>query len=835
MRKTLFYSALVLALWAATIPATASLVDIPDSNFRAKLKMLYPSCFVGNQLETTCGDITSERILILRGLGISDLNGIQYFTALLELNCEYNQLTSLPSLPNTLKNLNCSYNKLTSLPTLPLGLAYLACISNKLSILPPLPSGLKDLICPRNQLISLPALPSGLENLNCQENSLLILPTLPNTLRNLYCSSNKLTSLPNLPDGLINIDCSINRLAILPVLPWALREFYCYGNNLTSLPTLPDRLVGLACGQNQLTMLPTLPGALENLDCAGNQLTTLPPLPSALKKLLCSYNKLTHLPTLPNVLQNISCSNNQLITIPALPLGLQELNCTENQLTDLPALPNSLTYLNCSQNQLKRLPKLSTSLINLVCIYNKLDSLPELPSQLRYLSCFDNQLTSFPKLPSGLIGLDCFNNSLSFSDLEKFSFTPFTYSASPQYYSIPPDTKVIPLGTNLVLDGTIGGSANQYKWYKNNIPINGANSAIFTKTITELDAGIYRCQVTSTAPNYSVANVIIKTRDIVVIPSNQTITFPEIPEKTVGNAPFKLSAVATSGLEVSYSIANTKVATVIGNEVTIVGAGTTTITASQKGNATYTLAPDVSRILIVNKGDQTISFQPVPDKTVGDAAFTLSATTTSGLQVVYNSASDKLKIEGSQVTLLKAGSATIQANQPGDKDYNAADGIAQTFCINPAKPSIKLDGVLLTSSSPIGNQWYKDGVSIVGATNPTLTVEEPGKYTVQVSAENCVSALSDEKIIIITGIESANDLIRVFPNPVEEILVVEIASLKSTLPISLTLYDAIGRTIFIESIQSKITTINTSSYQTGLYVLKVQIDNEVVIKKIIRN
>ncbi|MFY8037631.1 MAG: hypothetical protein ACOVMQ_10720, partial [Cyclobacteriaceae bacterium] len=188
MKKTLFYSALVLAFWAATIPATASLVDIPDSNFRAKLKMLYPSCFVGNQLETTCSNITSERILILRGLGISDLNGIQYFTALLELNCEYNQLTSLPTLPNTLKKLDCSNNKLTSLPALPLGLTYLACISNQLSILPPLPLGLTYLNCSSNQLSILPPLPNGLKFLSCAYNQLNSLPALPSELDFLGCS-----------------------------------------------------------------------------------------------------------------------------------------------------------------------------------------------------------------------------------------------------------------------------------------------------------------------------------------------------------------------------------------------------------------------------------------------------------------------------------------------------------------------------------------------------------------------------------------------------------------------------------------------------------------------
>jgi Leucine-rich repeat (LRR) protein len=839
VNKTAICFAMILTLVAVNArPVYATLVDIPDASLRYILKSKYPTCFVGNKMETACNDIVTETILDLNtsltGLFIYDLSGIEYFIELKYLNCNGNALTSLPSLPSKLGALYCERNRLTSLPALPPGLEFLDCGNNLLTILPDLPNGLRSLDCGNNLLTILPDLPNGLRSLDCFYNKLTSLPPLPNKMFKLYCLGNQITNLPMLPNELTDLNCSENNLSALPTLPNGLTLLSCYSNKLTSLPDLSkNSMSSISCYYNKLTSLPAMPAFLHELYCYGNQLTSLPKLPSNLVTLDCSSNRLTTLVDLPFTLKSLQCYNNQLTSLPSLPGGLEFVSCVYNQLSTLPTLPTGLKYLYCSDNDLIILPALPIVLNELICSNNRLTTLPALPDGLKYLSCFDNQLTSFPKLPSELSVLNCFNNSLDFSDLEKFSFKPFSYLASPQTYSILPDSKVIPLGTSLVLDGTIGGSANQYKWYKNDVLIDGANSAIFTKTIADVDAGTYRCVVTSTAINSSVTNVIIKSSNVVVIAANQTITFPAIPVKKVGDAAFALSALATSGLDVSYSSSNSKVATLRGNEVTIVGAGIATITASQAGDFNYTLAPDISQILTVNKGNQTASFLPISAKTLGDVAFTLSATATSGLQVVFSSASDKIKIEGNQVTLLKAGSAMIQANQPGNNDFNAANEVTQTFCVNPAKPAISVEGILLTSNSPIGNQWYKDGIEINGATSPIITVKESGVYSVLVSVDNCVSARSEESAIVITGFESVNNLINVFPNPLEDILIVDVTDLNSTIPISLVLYDVIGRAVHTISGHGKIA-INTSSYQSGVYVLKMQTDKVLGIKTLIK-
>src|SRR5690606_21099172 len=104
----------------------------------------------------------------------------------------------------------------------------------------------------------------------------------------------------------------------------------------------------------------------------------------------------------------------------------------------------------------------------------------------------------------------------------------------------------------------------------------------------------------------------------------QTITLNTLPSKTVTDADFEAGATASSGLAVTLTSSNTAVATIVGTKIHIVGAGTTTITAAQAGDASWLPATSVSRELIVTAAQlqaQTITFNTLPAKTVGDADF----------------------------------------------------------------------------------------------------------------------------------------------------------------------------------------------------------------------
>ena len=164
-----------------------------------------------------------------------------------------------------------------------------------------------------------------------------------------------------------------------------------------------------------------------------------------------------------------------------------------------------------------------------------------------------------------------------------------------------------------------------------------------------------------------------------VVPSN-TITFNALSTKAVTNADFTLSATTTSGLVITYTSSNTAVATVTGNTVHIVGAGSTDITANQAGNQLDPVATPVIQALTINKIPQAITFPAIETKTRNSASFNLAATTdATGLVVTYASSDDLVATVTSTgtvtITATADGFADITASQAGDAVYVAATSV----------------------------------------------------------------------------------------------------------------------------------------------------------------
>ena len=94
----------------------------------------------------------------------------------------------------------------------------------------------------------------------------------------------------------------------------------------------------------------------------------------------------------------------------------------------------------------------------------------------------------------------------------------------------------------------------------------------------------------------------------------QTITFNALPNVTYGDSSFALNATTTSGLMISYASSDESVATVNGNTVTILNAGTTTITATQAGDLVYEEAEPVAQVLTVVPKTLTLASAVAQDK-----------------------------------------------------------------------------------------------------------------------------------------------------------------------------------------------------------------------------
>lgn len=187
-------------------------------------------------------------------------------------------------LPSALRiaQLDCSYNEITSISALPEGLQRLDCANNRLPELPALPDRLEGLNCSGNLLESIPDLSVHLKALRCRQNLLTALPSLPSHLEVLDCAENKLTHLQTVLPSIRSLDCSFNKLESVPQTYFYLEEMICSGNNIKELPVFPIALRVLRCDRNNLTRLPKLPEMLSELDVSHNQLTKLPSLPRTL-------------------------------------------------------------------------------------------------------------------------------------------------------------------------------------------------------------------------------------------------------------------------------------------------------------------------------------------------------------------------------------------------------------------------------------------------------------------------------------------------------------------------------------------------------------------------
>jgi hypothetical protein len=93
--------------------------------------------------------------------------------------------------------------------------------------------------------------------------------------------------------------------------------------------------------------------------------------------------------------------------------------------------------------------------------------------------------------------------------------------------------------------------------------------------------------------------------DACTVKQNQTITFPVIGGHTYGDPDFPVSATASSGLEVTLSIASGP-ATLAGSMIHVTGVGTVAVLATQAGNPLYNPAPDVVRTFNVEKATATV-------------------------------------------------------------------------------------------------------------------------------------------------------------------------------------------------------------------------------------
>ena len=128
---------------------------------------------------------------------------------------------------------------------------------------------------------------------------------------------------------------------------------------------------------------------------------------------------------------------------------------------------------------------------------------------------------------------------------------------------------------------------------------------------------------------------------------------------------------------------------------------------------------------------QSITFPAVPDKVEGTPAFTLAATSTSGLPITYTSNSPSVcAVVGNTVTIIGPGDCSIDADQPGGTNagvvYTAASTVNRVF---------KVTATQWITFPPISSKVYTlpdlDPSAVASSTLPvTLTSTTPAVCTI---------------------------------------------------------------------------------------------------------
>ena len=200
-------------------------------------------------------------------------------------------------------------------------------------------------------------------------------------------------------------------------------------------------------------------------------------------------------------------------------------------------------------------------------------------------------------------------------------------------------------------------------------------------TVTLTGAGTVVLQASEAADsNYAAAT---KNATFTVGLGTPTITFT-VPNQTYGAAPFPVSATSNSTGAFTYSVVSGP-ATISGSTVTLTGAGTVVLQASEAADSNYAAATK-NATFTVGLGTPTITFT-VPNQTYGAAPFPVSATSNSTGAFTYTVVSGPATISGSTVTLTGAGTVVLQASEAADSNYAAATKNA-TFTVGLGTPTI---------------------------------------------------------------------------------------------------------------------------------------------------
>ncbi len=155
----------------------------------------------------------------------------------------------------------------------------------------------------------------------------------------------------------------------------------------------------------------------------------------------------------------------------------------------------------------------------------------------------------------------------------------------------------------------------------------------------------------------------------------------------------------------------------------------------------------------------------------------------------------------------------------------------------PAQPAITQNGKVLTSSASSGNQWFRNGKAISGATAQSYTVSQDGFYSVQVSSPSgCKSVISSEVFVYPTSVEDiVKNEVAVFPNPNNGSFKLAF-NLENSGEVMIRVVSLNGQTVYNETLAGVAgnftSTIQLGNAAPGTYIVTVLAGDKLLTSKI---
>jgi hypothetical protein len=236
-----------------------------------------------------------------------------------------------------------------------------------------------------------------------------------------------------------------------------------------------------------------------------------------------------------------------------------------------------------------------------------------------------------------------------------------------------------PLSSVAFGSGTITLSATATSTLPVTFSTTSTACSVFGATVTIAGGGPCAIAADQTGSvNYSAAPTVTQTFN--VTKASQTISFGNLSNVVFGSGTITLSATATSTLPVTFSTTSTA-CSVSATTVTITGGGACAIAADQPGSANYSVAPTVTRTFNITQASQSISFGGLRNVTLPVSPFTVAATASSNLPVIFFTSSTACSVSGATVTVNAPGSCAVTASQAGNASFAAAPNVTQTVTI----------------------------------------------------------------------------------------------------------------------------------------------------------